>query len=194
MNRKIKPMHAPVTDPDFEVAPADSPKALSPAESQVAIQRGLRMSEEARGRLFFIRPKREGYAHRKYRPGPAIKTFDVLLDAAKRGTWVFHGDKSYPAGWITNWQTGVVNHRLKTGALRMGIRNKNFPLQFKAVFINQKGNEPFNWWLSCDEIPGFSHGHEPFTMESAIDTCNKKAKALGHFGRVQVLFEREGEL
>lgn len=194
MNHKIKPMHAPVTDPDFEVAPADSPKALSPAESQVAIQRGLRMSEEARGRLFFIRPKREGYAHRKYRPGPVIKTFAVLADAAKRGAWVFFEDRAYHSGWVCNWQMRTLQWHFERGAMRMAIRNKTVPLQFRAVFINQKGNEPVNWWLSCDEIPGFSHGHEPFTMESAIDTCNKKAKALGHFGRVQVLFEREGEL
>jgi hypothetical protein len=167
-----------IPNSDFEIAPAsEDPK------KDFIIHLGWKKEP---------RPKREGYSHRKYRPGPVIKSFDFLADAAKRGTWVFHGDKVYPAVWICNWKMRTIEQRFRSGALRMAIRNKMRPLKFTALEAKPMPNF---WWITCDEIPNFDigdHGTLEGSMESVIEMCNFEAKKRGHFGEVQVSFTKDG--
>jgi hypothetical protein len=132
------------------------------------------------------------YARKKYRPGPVLRTFEQVLDAAKRGVWIFHGDRPVHPGWYSNWSVCMVDVRLRGGHLRLAIRNKAFPLTFTATYLQSKVHcEASAWWLQCDEIPRFEESMFDLSMTSVINKAFEIARKKGHFGEVKVLFWKE---
>lgn len=73
----------------------------------------------------------------------------------------------------------------------MAIRNKSHPLVFEAALCQGTINMPSYWYVNCNEIPGWTIEKHIIPMAAIINACFTKARSMGHFGRVKVVFETE---
>ncbi len=100
---------------------------------------------------------------RKFTPGPAIESVDMLLAARDAGRWIFFGSNSVPnwgkprvyhPQWICNMNFNCVCSYIKHGVLRLASRNAQYPYVFKAEFMQAHVPEVSSeWWVTCSEIP-----------------------------------------
>jgi hypothetical protein len=132
------------------------------------------------------------YARKKYRPGPVLKTFEQVLDAAQRGVWIFYNHKAYHPSWALNWSLWRTKQALAAGNIRIGIRNKAFPLVFEAIWTGSKAEPRPNsdsYYMTCSELPGYHS--QALDAEIVFHRAYEVARKHGHFGEVDVKFQKE---
>jgi len=135
---------------------------------------------------------------RKFSPGAPIESVERLLLAREQGQWIYFGSyahkmygkpRVYHPVWICNMQFGMVCGYIKSGVLRLAVRDADFPYVFKAhnmqSYVPEKNSE---WWVTCSELPMVNI--KAFTKEAVIaDVEEAVRKHVGPLHKIVIQWD-----
>jgi hypothetical protein len=114
---------------------------------------------------------------RKFSYGPRVETLHEVIDAARRGKWLYVGSVPKHPSIVVNMSLTTVAGMIERKALRHTVRDPSFPYIFKATWMEaeQFANVPSVFWVSCSEIPATRNPYIEVAKKEDIEAACKSA-------------------